>query len=140
MMHPSDERLREEAWLEERADDSWSKGDSSSALDEDDMPVWRGDEGDWSRVRKVLITMSRDGPKLDLWAAWMKDTMREHEMLHRRQGTQDSMPLKESLETTREQQLAGSETIIGEENPKREWVTAVLREHVSHIPSITLRR
>ena len=37
----------------------------------DDLPVWRGDAGDWQRCHLALRRLGRDGRKLELWARWL---------------------------------------------------------------------
>ncbi|KAF8516146.1 hypothetical protein BU17DRAFT_92978 [Hysterangium stoloniferum] len=123
MMHPSDARLEAEAATESGHEDT---GDSATAASSQfiDVPIWRGNSGDWERLRWFFKRIGRDGPKIDLWTEWLSDLIGKRAIAQspRKQWTEDDETDSADLVMEAERQMSS-------ERPRREWVVAVLREH-----------
>lgn len=126
MMRPSDARLQAEAAVEDRCEDETNMSESRTEHLEDTV-VWKGDEDDWNRVRKALKSLARDGLKLDLWTDWLSDLIGDGIFTPPRLGGDDP---KQYIPDTQPGVVADS-TSRSQERPHREWILAVLREHVS---------
>ena len=120
-MRPSDARLQAEAAVEDKGDDEAKMTESDNAHTEDTI-IWTGDESDWNRVRKALKNLPRDGLKLDLWADWLSDLIGDGMFAPPRLKGDDSA---ESLG------VVANSTSRSQEHPRREWILAILREHVN---------
>jgi hypothetical protein len=129
MMRPSDERLQAEAAIDEGSREDEANRSETNNKQSGHTPIWKGDENDWNRVRKALISLTGDGPKLELWADWLRDLIGEKNF--------SSTQLRETTEhgstgktpNTQAEPLADG-VLRSQEHPRREWMVAVLREHV----------
>lgn len=124
MMRPSDARLQAESATEDSGCEDAVNGSESSNERPAHTLVWKGDDGDWNRVKNTLKSLARDGPRLDLWAAWLAD--------HTGNGIYTMPRLRESTEDTSTPNTQPEDiSSISEEHPRREWILAVLRDHAS---------
>jgi len=130
MMRPSDTRLQAEAAVEDRRREDAAR-DSSARTEPEDVRVWRGDDGDWDRLRKTLKNLARDGPKLELWADWLADLIGDdgpaqpdHKVTWTEDGSGQTTPKLQS------ESVSPTDTSLEtHEHPLREWLVSVLRDH-----------
>lgn len=136
MMRPSDAHLQAEAAVEECKGEDAPSGASREAQPED-LRVWRGDSGDWDRLRNMLKNIARDGPKLELWADWLSDLIGVDTItLPHSKIWMSGYPTSELGP-----EAATDATPRLRERPPREWIFTVLREHVCSlmlVPTIDL--
>ncbi|KAF8509801.1 hypothetical protein JB92DRAFT_2943863 [Gautieria morchelliformis] len=129
MMRPSDARLQAEAAIEEGSrEDEANRSETTREQLAGHTHIWKGDENDWNRVRKALMSLTGDGPKLDLWADWLRDLIGENifSSAHLRETTEDDSTDK--TPNTQTEPLA-DDVSRSQERPRWEWMLAVLREH-----------
>jgi len=123
MMHPSGARLEAEAAAKECGHEN-AADSATLASHFIDVPIWRGDSGDWQRLRWCFKRIGRDGPKIDLWTEWLSDLIGNRAIVQspRKQWTEDDETDSADLVVEAERQMSF-------ERPRREWMLAVLREH-----------
>lgn len=126
MMRPSDARLEAEIAIEHSRHEDAAGGSETDQIE--DTLVWRGDEGDWNRVRKALKSLTRDGPRLDLWEDWLSDFIGKgtYTPPHHRESSEGR-----SARSTPDADAIADYTSRSQEHPHRQWILTVLREHVS---------
>jgi hypothetical protein len=128
MMRPSYARLQAEVALEDsRREDVATSSEQDQT---EDTLVWKGDEGDWNRVRRSLKNLTRDGPRLDIWEDWLSDLISERMYTppHCKDSSQDRSA--GSTPNAHPEAIANCNS-RSQEHPRREWILSVLREHAS---------
>ncbi|KIJ27196.1 hypothetical protein M422DRAFT_71733 [Sphaerobolus stellatus SS14] len=128
MMRPSDARLAAEAVVDKLGQEYRESEGTETVSEGGDTRVWRGDEGDWTRIRRTMRALGRDGPMLDLWREWLTDMLegKERRVNHGRTATMDTF-VQETFEI-QPGEIVGKDAVWNE-RPQREWVLAVLRHH-----------
>jgi hypothetical protein len=118
--------------------------DKSEKGEHEDTRIWRGDDGDWTRVRDALRNFRSDGRRLECWERWLGLEARallahatERLGIGISDGTKvriDDWDLRHALDPI--SPISNDATTPGTAQtrvppPSREIVLAVLRENVS---------
>ncbi|GJJ09692.1 hypothetical protein Clacol_003916 [Clathrus columnatus] len=120
MFRPSDAHLEAEAKAKQREFEDRVGESLMLTYISEDVPLWKGDQYDWHRLHKLLKKIARDGPKIELWKAWLTDLIEERGS-HKnkfREVSEDYIVM-----ATNENHRLSSE------RPCREWVVSILKEH-----------
>lgn len=125
MVRPSDGHLQAEATERQRNLEDNPMESLIPIYQPSESPLWRGDEYDWQRLRKVLKIIAMDGPKLELWRAWLTDIITEREP---RKGK-----FPEALANNPVAAINENSQLM-DERPSQEWILSILSNHVSTPP------
>jgi hypothetical protein len=106
-------------------------------VDIDADEIWRGDdvEADWVRCHNLMKCLARDGRKLELWRKWLGLDHHEGQHAHepedkgkqrQKQWTEDETWMPSEVAANTNKPSVDPSTV-----PRVEYITAVLRKHVS---------
>lgn len=109
---------------------------SDSASQAADLYVWRGDDGDWTRIHDTMHRLGRDGRKLEAWRRWIgSNSLILGSRFRHRQWSDDEDYLPS--ETVRDNAAEDLE-LISTERPDPSYIARILRSHVSSLLSFRL--